>query len=221
MKTEKLVGAALLIVLALIVAPIAVYIYTFGFTINDRENAWAAMGSAMSGIYGPMLAVLTLILLTMQLLFQRESTRLQQETTKHMHDQTHIQAANEQIAYYLGRLDKACQEKEQDGRTVAQRLIDQFAFPPTADIRGPAQIAAAKQFDAQNPQLFATWNAYQCVLSGLSAVDGAPYDVSLTTSQQKAIVTMSYALCVALDNGVWCASEGRLPGPYRFARIPS
>ncbi|WP_042482157.1 hypothetical protein [Vibrio diazotrophicus] len=56
----------------LLISPILVYLYQFGFGIWDSHDDWAKMGSAFGGIYAPILTALTIYLLYKQLTLQRE-----------------------------------------------------------------------------------------------------------------------------------------------------
>ncbi len=198
----------------LLLTPIVLYVHTFGPEVSRNHQRWAEMGSAMSGIYGPLLALMAFAVLAYQ-------SMLQQQTTKHMFDQAHIQAANGDIAFYLGKLDSICSKQDPAGVTVAYRLIDEFGFPPGTDMRDPTALAAAKRFHRDYPQIFTAWMAYQSILSGLQSVDESAYKVTLSSAKQKAIVTLSLGVCMALDQGVWCWCEGRLFGPYLFGQVPS
>lgn len=50
--------------------PIAIYIYQFGIGIWDTHDDWAKMGSALGGIYAPILSALTLYMIYRQLRLQ-------------------------------------------------------------------------------------------------------------------------------------------------------
>lgn len=54
-------------------APIAVYSYQFGFGIWSGHEDWSRMGSALGGLYSPMIALLTLALLYRQQKFSESS----------------------------------------------------------------------------------------------------------------------------------------------------
>jgi hypothetical protein len=198
----------------LLVAPIVIYVRTFGSELSDSHQRWAEMGSAMSGIYGPMLALLGFGVLTYQ-------SMLQQQTTKHMFDQTSIQASNSDVDFYLAKLETSCAKFDQNGVTIGQRLDDEFGFLSGTGLRDPAATTSARRFHEQHPQVFAAWMAYQSVVAGLQSVDETPYRASFSSARQKANVALSLAVCRALDHGVWCWSEGRLSGPYLFGQIPT
>ncbi len=54
----------------LLCLPIIFYIYNFGLGIWQEHSDWAVMGSALGGIYTPILAILTLAVLIKQLQLQ-------------------------------------------------------------------------------------------------------------------------------------------------------
>jgi hypothetical protein len=216
MEVKKSLFAAVraFTICVLLAAPIWAYVHTFGPELSHNHTRWAEMGSAMSGIYGPLLALLGFVVLAFQ-------SVLQQQTTKHMFDQTHIQAANSEIAFYLEKLEVACQKQDPAGVTVGYRVVDEFGFPPGTNMRDPICVAAARRFHGEYPQLFTAWMAYQSVLSGLQSVDESAYRVTLSSAKQKAIVTLSLGVCMALDQAVWCWCEGNLFGPYLFGDVPT
>ncbi|MGF1863971.1 5-bromo-4-chloroindolyl phosphate hydrolysis family protein [Enterovibrio norvegicus] len=56
--------------LALLVGPIVIYSSVFGLGVWPRHDEWAQMGSAIGGIYAPIVGIMTLFVLYMQLKFQ-------------------------------------------------------------------------------------------------------------------------------------------------------
>lgn len=62
-KTFIIFGIILLI-------PLAIYTYQFGLGIWPTHDGWAKMGSALGGIYAPILSVLTLYMIYRQLRLQ-------------------------------------------------------------------------------------------------------------------------------------------------------
>ncbi|HEN8735876.1 TPA: hypothetical protein U8207_004324 [Pseudomonas putida] len=55
---------------AILFTPVALYAYTFGLGIWSTHDDWAKMGSALGGIYAPILSALTLYLIYRQLRLQ-------------------------------------------------------------------------------------------------------------------------------------------------------
>lgn len=214
MKKSKLVRLQRMlrhaIVWALLAAPIAIYVDTFGSSLSHNHEYWSQMGSAMSGIYGPILALLGFGVLAVQLM-------LQQQTTRHMFDQTYIQTASADLAFYLSKLEVALAEKMSDGTTVRSYLDERFKYIELEQLRAAPASAAANFLNTEHPQISAAWLAIQSIFGGLAAGEGHAYVLPPTAAKQKAVVVLSYAMCVTLDHYVWCVSGGRLRGPYFFS----
>ena len=68
----------LLIIGLILVLPIAVYAYQFGFGLWDSNKEWAEMGSAIGGLYTPILAILTLVVLVKQFQLQKNMHKHEQ-----------------------------------------------------------------------------------------------------------------------------------------------
>lgn len=62
-----------LIALGVLISPIAVYSYQFGFGIWPSNEDWSRMGSALGGLYSPIIGLLTLALLYRQQKFSESS----------------------------------------------------------------------------------------------------------------------------------------------------
>lgn len=208
------------VVAVFLVAPLVVYVETFGSHLSHDLAVWAAMGSAMSGIYGPILAVLAFVVLTQQVRFQAQSN-------KHMFDHAHLQNAQADLAFYLLRLELALNERMQDvasagdGASAGAFLESWYSNVPHQQLQEPSLQLIASDFNRSYPKVLATWNAIQSIFAGLTATKEFPYDGHASSAKQKAVVTVTYGVCVALDKFVWCVSEGRLGGPYLFAVIPA
>jgi hypothetical protein len=65
-KSYKLRFFFIFLVLIVIFSPILAYAYTFGFGIWASHDEWSKMGSALGGIYSPIIAVATLCFLYRQ-----------------------------------------------------------------------------------------------------------------------------------------------------------
>ena len=66
-------GMFFLIALIILISPIAIYSYQFGFGIWGAHEDWSRMGSALGGLYSPIIALLTLALLYRQQKFSESS----------------------------------------------------------------------------------------------------------------------------------------------------
>lgn len=202
------------LVLAIMAAPIAVYGYTFGWRIVADSGEWASMGSAMAGIYGPILAVLTFVVLLRQLRLQRQATEIQVETTKHMFVQSFVQDARADIEFYLSELSGLLDTSLSNG--LVPRLVLQGNFERVApdQLRSEQLRDYANALNASCPKLQALWMAILPILSGLSTLTESPHHMHLVGAKQKAIAMLSYRTCVAMDNYLYCSSEGRMTDYY-------
>lgn len=199
-----LIGAAL-------AAPAVTYVVTFGLSVTDNHARWAEMGSAMSGLYTPILSLLTLAVLVAQV-------RSQVQMNTHHFDQTYIQEARADIEYYLTQLDLELSKRLPDGATVHQLLNSSFAYSRLADLRSDEARQMAKNLNRQFPRIFSVWSAMYSIFAGLSSQKHYPYKSNFVAAKQKAIAIISFETCVALDQYVWCASEENLKYPFQFSR---
>ncbi len=69
MKLKKNWQHIVLVVLfwGALIGPVALYGYVFGFGLWDSNEDWARMGSAVGGLYAPILSLFTFMLLGLQL----------------------------------------------------------------------------------------------------------------------------------------------------------
>ena len=199
-----------LVVLAALLAPIAVYLWTFGTELSHVHQRWAEMGSAMSGIYTPLLAILTLAVLVAQV-------NLQFRMNKHTFDQCYVQDARSDVHFYLDQLASELSRKFDDGSEVKTMLIEGFSYANAAQLSEPKVLEIAKTLNRRHHRLVAAWSAYYSVLAGLRSNSYHPYSITYATTKQKAIAMLSYDGCAALDNLVWCVSEGRLHLAFEFS----
>lgn len=191
------------LVTAVLLVPVAVYIHTFGFTITRDHGRWSEMGSAMAGIYTPILAVLTLLVLLAQV-------GLQEKMNRHTFDQAFVQDARSDVHFYLDQIAKEFARIYEDGRPIGPTLIEAFAYPEKPQLLVAPIADIAKALNKRQPGLLASWSAFYAVLAGLGTHDWHPYKNAHLAAKQKAIAILSYKGCAALDNYSFSASEGRL-----------
>lgn len=197
-----------LIAIALLI-PIAVYIHTFGFTITADHERWSEMGSAMSGIYTPILTILTLLVLLAQV-------GLQEKMNRHTFDQTFVQAAISDVHFYLDQIAEELARTFEDGSQIGPLLIEAFSHPSKANLSINPLDNIAKRLNTRHPRLLASWSGFYTALAGLGVHDWYPYKNAHIAAKQKAIAILSYPGCAALDNYTFAVSEGRLQY-YEFA----
>lgn len=202
------------LVLAIVIAaPVAVYIATFGFHITNDHMRWGEMGSAMSGIYTPILSILTLAVLIIQV-------RLQNQSTIHERDQSYIHEARSDVEFYLTQIDVELEKIVQGGnRNVRIFLSEGFAFADIESLKSTKLVEVAQALNREFPRLNAIWSAYCARLEGLGSQQHYPYKHNFVAAQEKAIAMVSFETCVALDNFNWCWSEGRLSSSHYFSSV--
>ncbi len=214
---ERRKGLAItLAVMFILLVPILVYVWTFGTELSHDHQRWSEMGSAMSGIYTPLLALLTLAVLVAQV-------RLQASMNRHTFDQSFVQQARDKIAFSLEQLAKEMSQEFEDGSDVKKLLVGAFAYANAEKLKEPALIDVAKALNQRHHRLFSLWSEFYSAMSGLRVHDFDPYNTTFTSMNQRAISMLSYEGCAALDNLVWCMSEGRLNYGYEFsgANLPA
>ncbi len=199
-----------LAVLTAVLAPIAVYVWTFGTELSHTHQRWSEMGSAMSGIYAPLLAILTLAVLAAQV-------HLQSSMNRHTFDQSFVQNARDDVHFYLNQLAAEMTRKFNDGSEIKTVLVDAFAYANAQCLDQPDVIEVAQELNRRHQRLLALWSAFYSVLAGLRTHNFYPYSTAYITTKQKAIAMLSYEGCAALDNFVWCVSERRLNYGFEFS----
>jgi hypothetical protein len=200
-------------IIVLLVLPIFTYVYIFGTDFSTNHTRWAEMGSAMSGIYGPLLTYFTLFMITRQVL-------LQQETNKHMYDQAYLENARKDSDFYIEQISKEL-ELQTVGVTCRAILLNHFERVTLAQLKGEVLKFSADDLNAHFPRLQAIWGAIYPIYTGLNTSDEVAYRLQLVSSQQKAIVMLGLPSCVALDNYLYCVTEGRMPFAYQFSSVHS
>lgn len=198
------------LIAAALVAPIIVYVATFGPNLSNEHARWGEMGSAMSGIYTPILSLLALFVLVAQV-------RLQNQINAHQFDQAYIQEARSDVEYYLEQLDHELSKVLDNGTTVREFLHTGFEFANLEELGSNRLLEIAREFNRRFPRALSIWSAIYPVFIGLNSQKHFPYAHNFQSAKQKAIVMISFETCVALDQYVWCVSEGHLNFPYEFS----
>ena len=204
------------VVLALIalvlLCPLIVYTSVFGFTISTNHSRCGEMGSAMSGIYSPILALLALFVVYGQL---QSQNRFQE----HEIDQRYVEQNRAYIHFYLEQLDRALQVRDPNGATLRPMLHDCFLFDDPELFSDPRRIQLAQGINRQYPQLLGVWCAIYPVWVGLDSQKRFPYLHNAATALQKMIAVASFETCVALDQYHRTVTEGRVKLPYQFSPL--
>ncbi|MEZ8088403.1 hypothetical protein [Vibrio sp. 1S139] len=139
--------AILVIFWGTLVSPIAFYIYTFGFGIWESNDDWGQMGSAIGGLYTPILSLFTFMLLGLQLYRQNQVDR------------------HNQIAWFIDRsleggekalkyMAEISQEKNMENQTVLDGLLSTIKNGTPEDVASYLGMPVNQRFFQQRLYIF-------------------------------------------------------------------
>jgi len=208
-KTFKyIMGLALWSVLLL---PLASYIYKFGYCIWEKPEGWSNFGTAMSGIYSPIIAFLAFIIIVAQVIAQSKMN-------KHQHDQAYISQNLSDLNFYIDLLDKELDKRTENNLTVREELQSVFGYLENEAINEENVKTFAKEFNLKYKKVFDYWGAIYPLLMSLGSQKEYPYEHNFVGSKQRIISVLSFLTCVALDQFHSCITENRTVKEYYFLR---
>jgi hypothetical protein len=192
-------------VLVLLFFPVALYVNTFGGELSQDHSRWSEFGSAIGGIYAPILGFITLVVLIFQLSLQGK-----------MNDQYYLQQAREDVEFYASQLSNILDQSLIGDVPLRAVLHEKFRFCSTENLYSMDMKSIATDIHKLMPQSFDIWAAIYPVLIGLSAVDNSQFKMTLASSKQKLVALLSFEICVALDNLHFCRADGKSGFTYVF-----
>lgn len=193
-------------------APLLIYLASFGTVLSSDHQRWAEFGSAMAGIYAPIVALTTLAVLLAQV-------GLQKQINDHSYNQAHFQQAREDIEFYAIQLAGKLDQISLPGQTFRSVLHSNFQPRTAAELDSDSLRSLAANIDALMPGVMGMWFGIYPILAGLAASDESTYRMTLNSSIQKLIALLGFETCVALDNYHRARTEGRLTVVYRFSPL--
>ncbi len=193
-------------------APLVVYFVTFGSVLSSDHERWAQFGSAMSGIYAPVVALTTLAVLIAQV-------GLQRQINDHSYKQAHFKDARADIEFYAIQLDAKLDQIALHDQTFRSVLHSNFQPSAVVELDSSALRTLAANIDATVPGVLGMWFGICPILAGLDTSEEATYRMTLNSSIQKLIALLSFETCVALDNYHRVRTKGQLTAVYRFSPL--
>lgn len=212
MNRKTLLASVLAI--AMVAAPIVVYVTVFGAGLSSDHARWAEFGAAIGGIYSPLVALLTLVVL-------RAQVELQAQTNVHAADQAYLLQAREDIEFYCTQMAQAMGTIAFPNKTLREVLHEGFAHPDAADLDSERLRHLAAEIHGLFPATVDLWGAIYPILSGLSTGKAHMYILTYESSKQKLSAILSFKTCVALDNLHRTLTEGSLKIRYEFSSLLS
>jgi len=201
-----------LLLVSAIAGPVFVYLYVFGTEISTIHTRWAEFGSAIGGIYSPLIALLTLGVLAQQV-------RLQAQMNAHESDQAYLQQAKEDIEFYCSQISQVVNNSALPGKTLRAVLHENFEPQSVTELDSQKLRELAANIHANAPSTYDIWAAIYPILAGLEAGDTHTYGRVLGSATQKLIALLSFETCVALDNFHRTRNEGRVKTNYVFSPL--
>lgn len=203
----------------LLLMPLVLYVATFGTSLSSDHTRWSEMGSAMAGIYTPILTILTLIVLITQVRLQGQMNRLQNEMYIQQYDQRNIQQIRSDLQHYLKQLDYELSKNLKDGITVREFLHQNFTCSNIAELKSEKSLLIAKDFHKNFSKVGPIWSAILIFFLSLKSRKTIEFELEFPLAIQKTVIMISIETCIALDNYIWCKLEGEGNQSYEFSPI--
>lgn len=199
----------ILCAIAALSSPLVVYVSTFGFIPSISHPRWAEFGSAMGGIYGPILTVMTLWLLVLQYRMQRQMNAQQA-------NQQFLSKTNDDIQTHLGIIAQAVEKNLAGVMDIRRLLLDTFENATVEQLRSDSMREFSYEIDTKLPEIDLNWSAIYSSFAGLKILEGTEYESYLLSMKFKLIGTLGFSMCRALDNYLFAVTSGNVAYPYEF-----
>lgn len=192
--------------IAIVVSPIFIYVNIFNGGISHEHSRWAEFGSAIGGIYAPIVGGLTLFVLLRQVGLQEQ-----------VNDQYYLQQAREDIEFYASQLSTILDDPLVGDVSLRAVLHERFMLCNTETLSSEEMKEIAIDIHRIIPKSIDMWSAIYHILIGLTAFDSAQFKMTLSSSKQKLIALLSIEICVALDNLHFSRSHETCSFNYEFS----
>ncbi|HCE3713549.1 hypothetical protein ACSTKV_13865 [Vibrio parahaemolyticus] len=179
----------LITVTLILFLPIAAYMYQFGIGFWIQSSEWAELGSYIGGVYTPILALLTLIVLCTQIYLQ---------VIQHRQNLVSLQEA--QLTEYLNELNFELDKSFTEDITVRSALLGLFNDKSIIAI-SEMDLSLAYELNQQHHKLYSMWSGCMACLeyiktcSNLTGLQSAHYGIQ----KNKVTAYMGPQVCSSLD----------------------
>lgn len=164
----------IVIVIAILILPIALYIYKFGFGLWNIHSDWAEMGSAIGGLYTPILSILTLCVLVIQLKIQRQMHVLE------------LRATSRQISFEM--VEKFAIKIES---MLSQEVVNDLVMPSKLK-RGSTEAAKLK---SKHLDIFTLWATIHASLKNYEKIEPK----MIVDLASHAVLHLTFNMCASLE----------------------
>lgn len=194
--------------------PLLIYSSIFGFRLSADHVRWAEFGSAMAGIYSPIVALTTLAILLAQV-------RIQSHLNDHEFRQSHILQARADMEFYAIELSEKVKGVAMPGASYREILQRNFQPADAGALDEGSLRTLAADVDALEPSILGMWFGVYQVLEGLAegSRDHVSFRMTLNSSLLKLVALLSFETCVALDNFHRARTIGKVKVEYKFSPL--
>ena len=199
------------VLLLALILPIVLYVYQFGFELSVSHQRWAEFGSAMSGIYSPLIAFLALLILIGQF-------KSQVELNTHQYDQTYINASRNELNYFTEKIEASLELNHKSGLSIRKYLEEKFVYLDKSQLNEQAVKNLAAEFRKEHKIILDMWLAIYPLLEGLNANKFFPYKSNFTGAVLRITCSLSIETCTAIDNFYYVVTNNIQKGNYYFTR---
>ncbi len=212
MKSKKNV-VYFLALLSVFMFPVVLYICNFGFHLSNDHERWGQAGDFLGAAYGSITAIVTLIILALQI-------KLQSEYGEHEKVRAHLDNSRSDLSYYIDRLSSILKSLPENGNEPLSRLIvDGFSQKDLAYLKSDVAIERFKFIYDRNDSVVALWSAINISFSTSKMQEDDSFKLFYESSKGKCIAMFGFAMCEALDNLYYAGAGERSAFEFSFSRV--
>lgn len=167
-----------------VVAPVFLYRHQFGTHLSSNHTKWAEMGAAMSGIYGPIIGFLTLLIL-----YQQHKTQKHQQSRQ---DELHLQSLSRD------NLDRTMNAiKAMLGRGEVVEILQVYAALSEQELIREYESGTSSR--AETRQLVMLWLSAYNSFSAFNTPEDPLSHWFYGAMREKIMVELGMPACMVLD----------------------
>jgi hypothetical protein len=182
------------IISAILVSPIAIYVGQFGIGVWGSHSAWAEMGSAIGGIYTPILTLMMLIVISRQVDLQQVVITNSESTKK-------MQQFHDDFLYYLSHLENLLAKHEGKYLDNYLKQINVLADNELQEEIPPNNF--------QNLDLTTSWHAVTNQLFSFRNSNEKLFQDAASSKEHYILITLGIEKCVSLDKFLVQFNKGK------------
>lgn len=189
-KQDLKSGAILLLAILLLAAPLLVYQIKFNGAVSSEHKVWAEFGDYISGIYAPILSVLTLIVLFAQV-------QLQQRFGDTAEVQKYLDTCENDLAFQIEHLKDLFTPRTDEGYKLKNALDIIYSHDPNR--LGIEDETGYHLLMMYQVEIVSLWHSVYTTLQAFKNRDHVMYDLAHSRAVLKLQVALTPRTCIALD----------------------